>query len=89
MAKKITKENIRIEVCPKVYAKILTTAEQEIRDCEAIIEQINRHVDDIAYCEVIWDTEITCEYCNYTWDETESCCARAQEEFLLLGERSV
>ena len=82
MSKLTTKINIRVEVWPKIYSKFMSTEEQELSDAENIIAQIKRHVDDIAYCDIVWDTEILCEYCNYTWDETEACCDKAQAEFL-------
>lgn len=81
----IKKENFRVVVEPKthVYGIKLSYVEQ---DCNEMLEQIKRHVDNVARVYVDCDTEEVCSHCCYTWEvdpETKEplCCNKAIEEF--------
>ena len=59
--------------------------ESEISECEAIADNIRRHVDDLPTygnrgVSVVWTTEKVCEHCGYDWTEESNeynggCCA--------------
>jgi len=85
MSKKTWRNDIRVEVSPK-FRSWGSTEDNQIRDCENMIEQIERHVDDVCGCRVVWDTAYTCSYCGYGWDEDREtgaplCCNDAIEEW--------
>ena len=82
MPRATRKTNIRVEVEPRqngdfgfaIMRSLPETEEQMIGRCEAIAEQIRRHVDDLPSrgargVSVIWDTEAYCEYCGSPWTE--------------------
>ena len=85
--KKVKAENYRVVVEPRMYTHIRRDfTEKQYRDaCNGIIEQIKRHVDNVLYVEIKFDSEYVCEFCGSTWEEDENgepmCCGKAQEEF--------
>lgn len=54
--------------------------------CQEIVDQIKRHVDNIGYVNIEYDTQIICSHCHRDWDEDEDgipcCCDMAQKEIL-------
>lgn len=89
--KKIIKENVRVEVTPKYYLRV--SLKNNIRDCEDMVSQIKKHVDGVGFCEVVWDSIETCEFCGTEWEVNEDpndpdvglgeplCCTKAQREW--------
>ena len=78
--KQIKHCNFRIEVYPKAYYRI---AQED--GCKEIAAEINEHIRGISIARVIWDTEETCEYCGYAWEEDDNgspvCCKKAKHEW--------
>ena len=86
------KENIRVEVEPYDYSAG-TYVDDIVQTCEAIKDQIKRHVDDVAYIHVMYDTNYYCSHCGYGWETITDpkdddgpvglpvCCQKAIEEF--------
>jgi len=84
--KQIIKKNIRVEVEPGVKLYRYNTDEEQIRDCEEMVSQIKRHVDNALYVSVEWDTLEVCSFCGYDWDTDKEtgepfCCQKAIEEW--------
>lgn len=85
--KKGTRSNFRVEVEPRNL--MAQTEEEWERDCEAIAEQIRRHVDGLPFghdrgVSVMWDTEFVCEHCGNRWTEDSDtynggCCDEDEE----------
>lgn len=84
MSKIIEKSNFRVIVEPRthIYGVALSFVES---DCETMVEEIKRHVDNVSRVYVDYDTDEICSHCGYTWvvDETglPQCCTKAQKEF--------
>ena len=79
------KDNFRVEIEPGPY-HFRVNEKQILRDCESIISDVKRHVDDVQSCEIRWDTEYICSFCGYEWDEDAEtkeplCCTSAIEEW--------
>lgn len=95
MSKLNRRTNFRVEVRPRSpgdfgFASIsgIEQSEREWeRDCEAIAEQIRRHVDGLSSSwrgsdrgvTVEWDNEPVCSHCGSTWTEDHDrhnggCC---------------
>ena len=97
MAKKINKENIRVEVHPVqsyLPENHINWADDVIKDCKDIIEQIKRHIDNVNYVGVEYDTREICEFCKSEWEVNKGagawgdlpidipvCCEKAQDEW--------
>lgn len=98
MAKIIRKSNFRVVIEPKRlgdYGSVRTSdsflrkPEQIEKDyqrrCEDMVEEIKRHVDNVAGVEVEYDTEEVCGHCGYEWivdeDGTPNCCDEAIKEY--------
>lgn len=86
------KENYRVEVEPKYYgygpgSKFYKQHDHENglqRTCDAIAEQIRRHVDYTASVRVMFDQHPVCEHCGSHWTEDSAeynggCCDKDQE----------
>lgn len=89
MSKITVKTNFRVVVEPstRYFAGLgIQRDEKSVlqeRDCEGIVEQIKRHVDDVKDAYVEYDTEMRCSYCGYEWEEENGipqCCTKAQVE---------
>ena len=91
MSKKTRLENFRVVVEPKVcfYTRQALLRDPEEyektlrRDCETIMEQIKRHVDDVHSVWVESDEVSHCEHCGYSWTEDNphyngGCCQADQ-----------
>lgn len=81
---KITKrENYRVVVEPR--SSSWRQNEKDLaRDCEDIVSQIKRHVDDVDSVRVESDLNGYCEHCNSIWTEASmtyngGCCSKDQE----------
>lgn len=94
MKKKII-NNFRIIVVPEEPWFILEKTNEErvntwVRTCKELINQINRHVDDVHDVYHQCDVSYICSYCGLTWEEDESglpqCCERAQEKWEITQE---
>ena len=54
------------------------------RDCKDVVTQIERHVDGVEACHIVFDT--VCEFCLSDWKGAIDkygypwCCAKAQKE---------
>ena len=81
---KITKRvNFRVEVFPSLFL-IKGDEERIMQRTKVLLGDIKRHIDfDTA--EVNWDTETTCSFCGYEWEEDENgcpvCCNKAVDEW--------
>ena len=55
------------------------------RDCETIVKEIKRHIDNIQSVTVEYDTEELCSFCNERWEIDEdgcpTCCNAAINEW--------
>lgn len=92
--KVVTKSNYRIVVEPrtKIFG-IELSEETQRRDLKEMEEQIKRHVDNIAYLSVQYDTDETCSHCNLSWEVSQDdsdpdfpkgcpvCCQDAIDEW--------
>ena len=72
--KKELKINFRVEVYPR------TTLAEEEDVCISIVADINRHVNDVRFTEIVSDTE----HCGSPWTEDDDeynggCCAKDEE----------
>lgn len=58
-----------------------------IERCEEIIEQVKRHVDNVGYVGVEFDSEEQCPFCGYNWEAAcdgtgaPGCCQKAIDEY--------
>jgi len=88
------KDNYRIVVEPrKRIFGIELSEETQKSDLRIMEEQINRHVDNIGYMEVLYDTHHFCSHCNFEWEVSQDdndpdfpkgtplCCQKAIDEF--------
>ena len=68
--KKLRKEDIKVVIIPEVYgcADTLQGDEFIIMDCNSIVEQIRRHVDDVKYVSVEFTPKYYCEFCDREWE---------------------
>lgn len=101
MGMKKKKMDFRVEVEPRSpgdfgVAQISGRDQSDeawIADCEAIADQIRRHVDGLpSYGNrgviVRWDEDPVCEHCGYDWTEGEDsphnggCCAEDEKTML-------
>ncbi len=96
MSKIIKKSNYRIVVEPETHVFGIALSEDTIksnlRDME---QQIKRHVDNIGWMNIEYDTDEICSHCGLTWEEspddsdpdwpkgTPYCCQKAIDEFNL------
>lgn len=57
------------------------TSENTKHDCQRIMDQIKRHVDE-ATCILMYDSHYECSFCGYELaDETDyGCCNESEEE---------
>jgi hypothetical protein len=107
MGKIIKCENFRVEVEPRSigdygFASISDYAiepnenkrnERYERICECIVEDIKRHVDDVGWVGVVYDTSEVCSFCGNEWEVNEDpndedwelgeplCCDEATSEW--------
>ena len=56
--------------------------EQTVRDCETIMDEIGRHVDNVRSVFLVKELEDVCEFCGDTWNEAvkkkePNCCCDA------------
>lgn len=94
MAKKLIRENHRIEVTPYVYGS--DDHDLKTKRCRDIEKQIRRHIDDWEDVRVEHDSRYACEFCGSTWEVISEedagtnsdvevgqpwCCNKAIEEF--------
>jgi methionyl-tRNA synthetase len=79
--KNITGYHVAIE--PKQHYMHRWSEEDKLNDqknvCKDMIQQINRHVDEVGYIDLIEEAEMVCEHCGSMWSERESsynggCC---------------
>lgn len=88
--KKLIRSNVRIEVYPKVYGNY--TKDKDIsfntskNICKNIIDDIERHVDNIFSMKIVWDNNSVCSYCGNDWEqewdnEEPMCCQKAIDEY--------
>jgi hypothetical protein len=52
--------------------------------CEAIADQVRRHVDDVGYVSVEWESSPVCSHCGSRWTEISDrynggCCDKDEE----------
>ena len=80
----IEKSNFRVEVFAKDYNWRNLTPEEETKACDDIVQQIERHVDNVGSVSTVWDTKELCEFCRYRWEIDERgvpvCCQKAIDE---------
>lgn len=71
--------NYRVIVEPQGPRWTSYIEKEQKRDCEAIIEQIKRHVDGVSHLYVDFDTTHSCGHCGHVWTEKSDtynggCC---------------
>ena len=76
--------NYRVAVYPQTKAYGFSLGIDEKKACEDIMNDVKRHVDDLGYVEIEFDTEHTCSHCDSTWTEDSEtfnggCCAKDME----------
>ena len=81
--KTVTRENFRVEVKSQANPRYYADAEI-IRECEDMIIQVKRHVDNVSSVRIVWDDAGTCSFCGATWTEPEDtynggCCEKDEE----------
>lgn len=87
MASKHVVSNYRIEITPFYYGFENPTPQKEKSDCEAILEQIKRHLDDCKNASIECDEGDICEFCESTWETDDDgdgapmCCEAAIAEW--------
>lgn len=79
--KKIEKSDYRVVVYPKGPYWMNRGAEKiaaaQKSDCEAMVEQIKRHVDEVGSVMVECDTKVCCSFCGTEWTQdgdSNWCC---------------
>lgn len=103
----IKKSNFRVVIEPRRlgdygYARVSDSftgrsEEQIAKDyqerCEQIIDEIKRHVDNVGWTGVEFDSEEICSHCRHSWDVSDDdsdpeypkgtplCCEKAIQEF--------
>lgn len=95
--KKTVRNNFRVEVTPRRlgdFGLLMTNAfgnhteREEESACEAIADEIKRHVDGLPTSrdrgvQIIWDSENVCEFCGSQWTEdgdyNGGCCTKDVE----------
>ena len=85
--KKEKKINFRVEVYPRTTG--ITVAEEDV--CISIVADINRHVNDVRFTEIVSDTDGVCEHCGSPWtsESVQKLLALAHHAIMLekwLGE---
>lgn len=89
---KITiKDNYRVEIIPIGQEVTFITrtperVEQLYKDvCKEMVEQVKRHIDNVADINMAFDITYYCSHCGREWDEDEkgvpACCDAAIQEF--------
>lgn len=102
MGKIIEKSNFRVVVEPETHIFGFKLSDDTIqRNLKEIKEQIKRHVDNISYVNIEWDTEAKCSYCGLSWEVSEDdsdpdfpkgtpvCCQGAIDEYNEIKETPV
>jgi hypothetical protein len=86
--KKTIYENYRVTVIPEkgVWLQFRKVPrEDQIIDCEKVIEQIKRHVDSVEDVYMERDTKEVCSFCGEDWDTYKNgfpaCCTDAAQEW--------
>ena len=68
--KKVVKDNYRVVVYPDQPE--WREPDYILSDCENIIAQIKRHVDDVEEINIEHDTKEICSFCNSIWEIWEA-----------------
>ena len=62
--------------------------EEELRDeCQGIVDDVKRHVDNVGYVSMEYDTEEMCPFCGWNWESAcdengaPECCQKAIDEY--------
>lgn len=84
MPRKEQRDNFRVEITPNVYRCYGLVVADAKEVCEQIVEQVRRHVDDVAIVQIISDDAIVCEFCGNRWTEDDTlynggCCDEDQK----------
>lgn len=84
--------HLRVEPYVGWYLEEETTTPQQhaarVAHLHRIQDEINRHVDDVAWSGVRWDTtEIRCIYCHLVFEQDPEtgeplCCQRATDDWI-------
>jgi hypothetical protein len=74
----VTDWYVRIEPRERTLESERTQANKEF-DCEDLLKQARRHIDNLGYRGVMCDTEEVCSFCGYSWHENDpnyngGCC---------------
>lgn len=94
--KVVKRYNFRVEVTPRSYLYGFRQTEEHFKEiCESMVDEIQRHVNDVDYVETVWDESEHCSFCGYDWDEVEEenssdgwpkgmplCCEEAQLDWV-------
>ena len=69
--------NYRVVVHPFRSSRYVTV--DEAKACDWIRQSVERHVDDVDYTEIEFDT--VCEFCGNPWEQPPICCEAAIQEW--------
>jgi uncharacterized Fe-S cluster-containing MiaB family protein len=79
--KVVKKHNFRVEVFPDTFLVDKEDYKRMISNCNSIIDDIKRHVDDVDRMEIEYDVEVLCSHCKSEWEEESTgkpvCCEAA------------
>jgi len=83
MPRKNLRNNYRVEITPRTTAFGIVVGDEKDA-CEKIVEQVRRHVDDVASVYVVSDDASVCEFCGRRWTEDDAlynggCCDEDQK----------
>jgi hypothetical protein len=84
---KISKRtNYSVSVEPrKPWIYDITDLDEQMKSrCDDMVQQIKRHIDDVAWVGVVWETYNTCSFCGAVWTEDGNefnggCCDKDME----------
>lgn len=93
MTKKTDKIGVSLRVDPSLWRqlgsgkndKLNASFEKDAQaECQNIMDEIKRHVDNVQYVYIEWETEDTCSHCGGYWGETSSeynggCCDKDED----------
>ena len=82
--------NYRVIIDPQIWKSYCEKGSQDDRwnraTCQGIIQDIERHVDDVGYVEYDYDEYSECSFCGSEWEEDEEgipmCCQQAKDQML-------
>lgn len=87
-------DNYRVEVEVTVgatYGTPVVNHSRRRQELDAVVAEIDRHVDNVFSVSAMWDTKLVCQHCGenvqlgYLDNGEPACCRDAQVEYIALG----